>query len=633
MSDFSGGRNFHHHNSDNRMHNNYRKDLYQEHYGYSFKQNRIMTVETMKTLDLLADREHEKSHREVIIYDSGSPVLKVETGTTLKVLKLLYGAEHERKRQILGVRPKNIGEGGIPCIVTLDDSKLFEISYDILISEDGKEKKETTGEDGNTTNRCIDCSRESWKTKRFTNVGMNTELSLNPGVEVDMSKLNNNSNQQSPNSQAANHDKGAFPPNNGPTVTQHSPSAINPRGGSFLQPKEMHGKPPSRTNGNHHEEAERPPHERPGVTSPTYGVEIYSNHRSSQIRYPSLEPPAHYERFVQPHGWMIERGGRYDPTRPHHENPTLASRRSPGHRSRSPISPRAGEYHPHSHYHAFHEKYRPVLLPTNYMHGSRRRESRHTPAEEKTEPTYIKKENAKEQIQPLTHASEQNDKMGRANLQPGDEPPVFVLPNDYDVVSGIDPRIASMQDKRSGKFSPLSPSHEKEDEKPLKASNIENGEKDLKEEFQNSPSESTGSYSPKGSNGVASGSPDSPPTNSSQKLYCKICSGVFPTKSLLYKHLRGHTSDEKPFKCNECGQGFTLSSNLRQHRIIHRGYKPFQCEFCGKKFMRSNVYKQHRRIHTGEEMHKCGLCPSEFLQKYALLKHMKKNHDIDAVDA
>ena len=128
-------------------------------------------------------------------------------------------------------------------------------------------------------------------------------------------------------------------------------------------------------------------------------------------------------------------------------------------------------------------------------------------------------------------------------------------------------------------------------------------------------------------------SPNTTETGNAQKLYCKICHKVFGTKSLLYKHLRGHTSDEKPYKCQECGQGFTLSSNLRQHRIIHRGYKPFQCEFCGKKFMRSNVYKQHRRIHTGEEMYKCSLCPSEFLQKYALVKHMKKQHDVDTGDS
>ena len=312
----------------------------------------------------------------------------------------------------------------------------------------------------------------------------------------------------------------------------------------------------------------------------------------------------------------------------------------------------------HSHYHAFHDKYRPVLLPANYMHGSRRRGENRIPvqfdanSELKNDAGFIKREpvsREKEPQQPVTRpgavatgpAGEFRD--NREPIpRPGDEPPVFVLPNDYDVVSGIDPRIASIQDnnkRQSGKYSP-GVGNDKDDEKPTNKGNGENGEKDIKDEYQNSPNGSAPEcYSPKTVNsnnaGTGGDSPDSSTNNSSQtqqKLYCKICNSVFPTKSLLYKHLRGHTSDEKPFKCNECGQGFTLSSNLRQHRIIHRGYKPFQCEFCGKKFMRSNVYKQHRRIHTGEEMHKCGLCPSEFLQKYALLKHMKKNHDIDAVD-
>ena len=59
--------------------------------------------------------------------------MKVESGTTLKVIKLLYEAEHDKKGQILGVRPKQFAEG-IPCIVTLDESKLNESSYDILVS-------------------------------------------------------------------------------------------------------------------------------------------------------------------------------------------------------------------------------------------------------------------------------------------------------------------------------------------------------------------------------------------------------------------------------------------------------------------------------------------------------------------
>lgn len=209
----------------------------------------------------------------------------------------------------------------------------------------------------------------------------------------------------------------------------------------------------------------------------------------------------------------------------------------------------------------------------------------------------------------------------------GEEPPVYVLPNDFDMTngdSGVIPKNEAAQ---------ISPPY-----RPSEFVRIFDRDEDLQRSAKIPREESSRQSSPQNLQNVSGSSgddrnesPDSS-TNSEAKLHCKICNSSFSSKSLLYKHLRGHTSDEKPFKCNECGQGFTLSSNLRQHRIIHRGYKPFQCEFCGKKFMRSNVYKQHRRIHTGEEMHKCTLCPSEFLQKYALIKHMKKNHNIDSTD-
>merc|ERR1712168_689777 len=87
-----------------------------------------MIIEMKKGSEATTDHELQQSAtngllKEVIIYESGNPVLKVETGTTLKVIKLLYQAEHDKKGQILGVRPKQLSEG-IPCIVTLDESKL-----------------------------------------------------------------------------------------------------------------------------------------------------------------------------------------------------------------------------------------------------------------------------------------------------------------------------------------------------------------------------------------------------------------------------------------------------------------------------------------------------------------------------
>ena len=59
-------------------------------------------------------------------------LLKVELGTTLKVVKLLCANEGMKNNHILGVRPVT-DDDQIPCIVTLDETKLEEHSYQLLI--------------------------------------------------------------------------------------------------------------------------------------------------------------------------------------------------------------------------------------------------------------------------------------------------------------------------------------------------------------------------------------------------------------------------------------------------------------------------------------------------------------------
>uniref|UniRef100_A0A8C5PPN0 C2H2-type domain-containing protein n=1 Tax=Leptobrachium leishanense TaxID=445787 RepID=A0A8C5PPN0_9ANUR len=73
---------------------------------------------------------------------------------------------------------------------------------------------------------------------------------------------------------------------------------------------------------------------------------------------------------------------------------------------------------------------------------------------------------------------------------------------------------------------------------------------------------------------------------------------------------RLHT-EEKPFKCAECGNGFTRHSSLARHRIIHTGEKPFMCNECGKCFTQAAYLAAHKMIHTGEKpfiCHECGKC-------------------------
>ena len=61
-------------------------------------------------------------------------------------------------------------------------------------------------------------------------------------------------------------------------------------------------------------------------------------------------------------------------------------------------------------------------------------------------------------------------------------------------------------------------------------------------------------------------------SNTQKKHKCKVCDKRFTRPSSLQTHMYSHTG-EKPFACNVegCGRHFSVVSNLRRHRKVHKG--------------------------------------------------------------
>lgn len=93
----------------------------------------------------------------------------------------------------------------------------------------------------------------------------------------------------------------------------------------------------------------------------------------------------------------------------------------------------------------------------------------------------------------------------------------------------------------------------------------------------------------------------SPVKDGEAEYTCHICARIMPSQQFLEEHIKIH-EEEKPYKCDHCGQRYKYQSAFQRHQEQNHtaklpGEKPYRCTVCGQCFKYHKSFLKHRSNH------------------------------------
>ncbi|XP_061713744.1 zinc finger protein 658-like isoform X2 [Cydia pomonella] len=107
---------------------------------------------------------------------------------------------------------------------------------------------------------------------------------------------------------------------------------------------------------------------------------------------------------------------------------------------------------------------------------------------------------------------------------------------------------------------------------------------------------------------------------------CVSCKRRYICHSALEKHMAKHVGvPELPYECDICKRRFRFKNVVSKHiRKYHLNEKNYQCEICSKTFFDKQPFIDHMDSHSDERRYKCKECGLGLKTQDTLRKHMNE---------